>query len=101
MKLVTFDKDWADEFSPYGFAIMNEATFLRFKETYSKPQSWFFGSNEGYEAEDGDILFDGCTVKDITQDEADTIVRLFGLRVPTPFYAVTEGLFPDLTDVLA
>ncbi len=98
MKLVIFERDWADEFSPYGFAIMTEEEFEKFKEHYSKPQTWYFGTNEGFEKENEDILFDDCTVKDITQEEADSIIKLFDLKSYIWCWGHEAGLFPRKPD---
>lgn len=91
MKLVTFERDWADEFSPFGFAVMSEGDLEKFREYYSKPQDWYFGTNEGFDAE---VLMDAIKVTDITQEEADTLTRLFGLQGNTWSYA-DKGNFPS------
>lgn len=90
MKLVVFDKDWADEFSPFGFAVMNPAEFEEFNNHYSTPQDWYFGTNEGYEDE---VLINGCTITEISQDEADILARVFNLKKYAWGY-LEAGLFP-------
>lgn len=93
MKLVIFERDWADEFSPFGFAVMTEAEFEEFKTHYSEPRDWFFGTNEGFEAENGDVLFEGCKVKDITKEQAVILTNLFNLKKYDWSY-LDIGLFP-------
>lgn len=95
MKLVVFDRDWADEFSPFGFGIMTEEEYQEWLAYYSQPQSWGFGTNEGYDEE---VLADGCKVTDITQDEAEVLTRLFGLKKYEWTY-LEAGLFPGKPDV--
>ncbi len=96
MKLVIFDRDWADEFSPFGFAVMTEAELEEFKKYYSEERTWYFGTNEGFEDE---ILFNNYAIKvqDITQEEADTLIRLFNLKTSSWSYA-DAGLFPGKPD---
>lgn len=91
MRLVTFNHDWADEFSPYGFAIMTEEEFTKFREYYSKPRTWFFGTNEGFEDE---VLFPGCTVTEIYPKDVDTLKRVFNLK-DSDWRYLGAGLFPS------
>lgn len=95
MKLVVFDRDWADEFSPFGFAIMDAKEFDEFREYYSKPQEWSFGTNEGFEDE---VLIGGCEVTDISQEETDILIRLFKLPDYKWDYR-RAGLFPNKPEV--
>lgn len=91
MKLVIFERDWADEFSPFGFAIMRPEEYEEFRQAYANPREWYFGTNEGFTAEDDTL--EGIKVKDITQVEADRLIELFNV----PAYAWnyrSVGLFP-------
>ena len=91
MKLVTFERDWADEFSPFGFAIMHGTEFEEFKAYYSVPRDWGFGTNEGFDQE---IAFESCKVKDITEEEAERLILLFNLPQPNDWRYLERGLFP-------
>ncbi len=95
MKLVIFDMDWADEFNAFGFAVMTDAEFKAFSDHYSKPRSWGFGTNEGFEDE---VALSGCTVKDITDAEAETLKKLFELRGDTDWAWSDRGQFPSKPD---
>lgn len=90
MKLVIFDRDWADEFSPFGFAVMTDDEYTEWYKYYSEPQDWYFGTNEGY---DDEVLATGCKVSDITDAEADVITRTFSLKKLSYTY-LEAGLFP-------
>lgn len=97
MKLVVFDRDWADEFSPFGFAIMTDEEFVVWSTYYSKPQDWYFGTNEGYEDEvlyEPNSKFHPTKVKDITQEEVDVITKVFDLKKLSYKY-LEAGLFPS------
>lgn len=98
MKLIIFERDWADEFSPFGFAIMDEAEFEVFKAYYSKPQTWYFGTNEGFDKEHGKILFEACKVKDISKEDADKLIQLFGIPNYAWDWTASKGLFPAKPD---
>ena len=95
--LVKFDKDWADEFSVYGFAIFEKLEWdnLLTKLKKNKDQdsgSWYFGTNEGWDSETiGDYLRD-IEVVSITKDEKKSLERIFGESY--------FGHFPDFEQML-
>lgn len=74
--LVKFRKDWADEFDVYGYAI------YPFKEAWEEISEsldgldYYFGTNEGWE--EGDFSEDDFEVMEISDEEAETLKKLFG-----------------------
>jgi hypothetical protein len=93
MLLVKFDRDWADEFSVYGFAIMDQTQFDELKKE-CECTSFGFGTNEGWEDED---ISDGFTAQEISETEAGLVQDLFKMR-PYGLYP-TWGTFPDLETI--
>jgi hypothetical protein len=92
MKLVTFQKDWADEFYVYGWKIFTDQEWLDF-ETLAKESPTFymqFGTNEGwgedYEME-GDEILEDLEVRDISDEEA--------IVIKAAFNSDEFGVFPD------
>jgi hypothetical protein len=71
--LVSFNRDWADEFSPAGLAIYTQSQLDKL-EACIEEVSWYFGTNEGYE--EGDLSFSDFSVTPITQEEEATLARL-------------------------
>lgn len=73
--LVTFSKDWADEFQAEGMTILHEdelPTLLAWIEKGGT--EWYFGTNEGWE--DGETDMADFKFKEITAEEAETLERL-------------------------
>ena len=90
MLIVKFERDWADEFSPYGLALMRETEYSSLLK-WAKNANWNFGSNEGFEDED---ITDGFSAKEITDAEAEVIrTNIFGT-------STSVGLFPDWIDLV-
>lgn len=94
--LVKFDKDWADEFSVYGFAIFEQSEwddlYKKLKKNKNKEVSFGFGTNEGWDNESiGDFLSD-IKVIQITNEEKLVITKLFGGN--------DYGVFPDFEEML-
>ena len=81
MKLLIFDKDWADEFDVYGFTLMSDEEYIYFDKAMNsisqEPCGWYFGTNEGYEDESIADMLSDVEVKDITLEEYNTIKKLF------------------------
>lgn len=95
--LLTFNEDWADEFSPFGFSIMAQEEWDLKRNVLESLRdielSWYFGTNEGYE-EKGSFFLDSIKVKPISKEEVETLETLFGSNM----YAY--GLFPELEDIV-
>ncbi|ACH62027.1 hypothetical protein MYRNA_19 [Mycobacterium phage Myrna] len=75
--LITFSRDWADEFNVDGFKVvdtMSEAA--EYKQHFAKPRTYYFGTNEGWEDE---ILDESIVVWEISDEEAATLCRLLGV----------------------
>lgn len=95
MKLIKFQKDWADEFYVYGFWVATDEQWLKYKALAQELDEigFYFGTNEGWDDWSiDDLLHSDLTVENITDIEAATITRLFG----TNAYAV----FPDTNFLL-
>ena len=82
--LVTFEKNWADEFDIYGFAVLEKAEWENAIESFknaTKYESYYFGTNEGWDPdqieEEKDDWIDAWTAKDITDEEAAILLKLF------------------------
>lgn len=95
--LVKFSKDWADEFTVYGFSIFKkeewDALYLQLVENKNNAAgSMYFGTNEGWDDETiGDFLND-IEVKAITNEEKKIINKLFGKE--------EYGIFPNFQGML-
>jgi hypothetical protein len=72
--LVTFRRDWADEFDVYGFAIYSQEQVDALREWASTERTDWFGTNEGWEDE---VLIDSFQFQEITDEEAAVIGRFF------------------------
>lgn len=95
--LVNFNKDWADEFSVHGFRIFSrekwENLLKKLKENKNKHAgSWYFGTNEGWDGENIGYFLQDIEVVSITEEEKDTIERVFGEN--------EFGHFPDFEEML-
>ena len=93
--LVKFDKDWADEFSVYGFQIFEKSKWdnlhKKLKKNKNKEVSAGFGTNEGWDEEPIGSFLDDIKVVKITEDEKNTLEKLFGRDF---------GYFPDFQEML-
>ena len=77
--LITFSRDWADEFNVYGFKVVDSmAEAAEFKAHFAKPRTYYFGTNEGWEDE---ILDESITITEVSDHEAATLCRLLGVEV--------------------
>lgn len=89
--LVSFMRDWADEFYVHGMAIFSDREWndyqIRMKTEDSI--SMQFGSNEGWENESGKEYLECMTATEITEEEAKFLHRCFD-----DFY--NWGHFPTL-----
>lgn len=75
--LITFQKDWADEFDVYGLAIMSQTEWDSFKAGIPT-LTYGFGTNEGWE-EPGDFDEDDFVVTTISAvDEEILRATIFG-----------------------
>lgn len=70
--LVTFSKDWADEFSAEGLAIMTDEQFDKLK-IWAENANWYFGTNEGWDDED---ISRGFSAAEITDEEEAVLIKL-------------------------
>lgn len=95
MKLVRFDKNWADEMDVEGFRLFTDPQWLKYRDTVlaAKSFNFYFGTNEGWGNEYDEDFTDGETmlkedfrVFDLTDSEAATIQKFFGNA---------GGMFPD------
>jgi len=81
--LVVFSDNWADEMDIDGFQIFEkedwDATVKRVK-SFKFPVTIGFGTNEDNVYDDAAELLGCYTVKKLTDDEAKTITKLFGVR---------------------
>lgn len=82
--LVTFDDNYADEFNIYGFKVMYERDFLKMMDRTrdiiegNSSTEYYFGTNEYVQYSSFEEYENALTIKEITQDEADTLLKLFG-----------------------
>lgn len=85
--LVTFSRDWADEFQMEGFKICTKEKADELRQWASTERTDYFGTNEGWEDE---ILLDSLTFQEITDDEAAVIEKFFPRcrlgHVPNVYY---------------
>lgn len=72
--LVTFQRDWADEFDVYGFALYTQQQVDLLMEWASTARTDWFGTNEGWE---DTVLLDAFTFKEINADEHAVLDTLF------------------------
>ncbi len=75
--LVTFCRDWADEFEVYGFTIYTQEQVDALREWASTERSFWFGTNEGWEDE---IFIESLVFQEITDEDLAVIERLFPHR---------------------
>ena len=90
MLLVTFNQDWADEFSVYGLSIMSESSYAQLI-AWAKNANWYFGTNEGFHDDD---ITDGFSIKTIDAQEEEVLRDcIFGA-------SNTFGIFPNWEDMI-
>lgn len=76
MKLVVFEKNWADEFDVDGFAVLTDDEAKDHLNTIANIGEWYFGTNEGWE--EGEIEEDDYKVTEITEDHAEFLIATLG-----------------------
>lgn len=86
--LVKFDKDWADEFDVRNFyarkGVTVEQETTRLRAALEQEEGRWFGTNEGWEADELDI--DDYTVTEISDEEFDVLHKLFQQDGPDYVY---------------
>lgn len=101
--LAEFNKDWADEFSAEGFFVLNETEYLLEQELATKyadvPVHFNFGTNEGWEDELVRDFASEYKYTEITEDEYNTIRKVFGFDRPQAYYK-RFGIAPKLSGLL-
>lgn len=95
--LVKFDKDWADEFSVYGFNIFKQEEWDLLAEEMKRRKkdqagTWYFGTNEGWDDDTIGDFYDALTPILITEEEKALFIKLFGRE--------EFGIFPDFEQIL-
>lgn len=73
--LVKFDCNWADEFDVSAFRIVDDMDAVQ-AIIAGAAEGYWFGTNEGWEA--GEITEDDFEIVEITDEEAEVLVKLFG-----------------------
>lgn len=100
MKIVVLSEDWADEFNADGFEIMTDEQYKEFDKAIEalpddlEGQEFFFGTNEALQWHTKQQLRDSLKIRDITEEECDTITQALGMN------GKSYGLFPISTDAL-
>lgn len=97
--LVRFSRDWADEFTAEGLAILSQEQLDKLHKNADK-MDWFFGTNEGYYA--GELETSDFKSTPITREEEETLCRLIpDLKIKRYgdslqySYGGSFGQFPD------
>lgn len=96
-KFVTFESDWADEFTVYGFRIFTNEEWETYKKElheHSGSLSFYFGTNEGWDEETADHFLSNMTATDISEDDVAKLVEIFNLKKAWKDY-LEWGTFPD------
>jgi hypothetical protein len=81
MKLVTFQKDWADEFYVFGWKLFTDEGWADYLDMIDQHDTWnlHFGTNEAFEDESSaDLLKYDLEVKDLSEEEGIVIKAAFG-----------------------
>jgi len=86
--LAKFDKDWADEFSVEGFAVLTESemNLIESVRDCSVEVSFDFGTNEGWEDEPISEFVAALDIQELSEDQYVCLVGIFGKGF---------GVFPD------
>lgn len=80
MKLLIFKCDYSDEFDVYGFEVVTDETWEKYKETIQNmkyPHEVYFGTNEELIFEDVNDYMRNIKVKDISEAEAEVFGKFF------------------------
>lgn len=97
MLLVKFNANWADEFDVNGFALMEQAQYDLLVRYYSHPRASFnFGTNEGFENENGDTIARGFSAEEVSDETVYVLRQAFPELNRS--YDPTYGTFPDMSD---
>lgn len=80
--LITCECDYADEFDVEGFTVYKQSAWNEVvKELKSHrdkfPCEWYFGSNEEIPFDTPEDVLSCCRVKEISEEEYNTIIKLF------------------------
>jgi hypothetical protein len=79
--LLQWDSNWADEMDIYGFSVMDKQEweeYAKYLLDRKEGFTFYIGSNEEIEYENGRELLDEITVTEISEREAATVDKLFG-----------------------
>lgn len=94
MLLVKFNANWADV---YGFAPMEQEQYDLLVRYYSHPRASFnFGTNEGFENENGDTIASGFSAEEVSDETVYVLRQAFPDL--TRRYNPTYGIFPYMDD---
>ena len=108
--LIKFSRDWADEFQAEGFRVVDSPEEAdEVKRVWSKARTFFFGTNEGWEAEHQTgkgyihgptygVLANAMTFEPITDEEAESLRRLFGLTNGISSFGIIPTYWDDDED---
>lgn len=104
--LIKFSRDWCDEFNCDGFRVVDSQEEAdEIKKVWSKPRWFYFGTNEGWEPEHqlgngypGGVLANSMTFTEITDEEAETLIKLFDLNGETKSYGIIPTHWDDDED---
>jgi hypothetical protein len=98
MKVVIFERDYADEFDTYGFATFTEEEYQKFLENIDKadyPAEYGFGTNEAHEFQDAEDYKSSMRVVDITEEEHKILRKIFDPYPEQVFRnTIGAGIFP-------
>lgn len=83
MWLVSFSKDWADEFQAEGLAIYTDDQKKQLETLIEEGFDFMFGTNEGWD--DHEIEISDFTFTEITEEEQAVLERLIPDLVLTPY----------------
>lgn len=79
--LVSFQKNWADEFNVHGFKIFkSQEDWKEAFDKIEKSSSHYFGTNQGWWSEYGDegVVEDDFVVLELSDEETSVIENMFG-----------------------
>jgi hypothetical protein len=79
--LIKFSGDYADEFDVQGFRVLREDQYAEFVERVKNaqyPQEVYFGTNEYIEFYSASSYLSGLEVEEISDNEAEVLLGLFG-----------------------
>ncbi len=93
--LISFSKDWADEFDVYGFKVYDWVEWYRLETALrvigDKYIGWYFGTNEGWDDDTINMHLDDFDITDLSDTDAMVLKNLFDNEF---------GNFPCLEDWL-